>query len=183
MSTKQFMQWISHCKATLLALFIGFGIYLLAVLFDLDLFEVVTEFLASLEKYELDELVVVLFLLIIGLTFDLIQNVKQKQHLLEIQNQRLRVLKATMTTVLHIVNNFLNNLQLFRMEAEEKQLLSSDSLATMNNGIHATSTKLKILADLDDTPEIEVTPGLIAIDFEGKGTETKIPQKDFLVLG
>ena len=182
MSTKKFMQWISHCKATLFSLLIGLGIYLLAVLFDLDLFEAINKFLASLEKYEVDELVIVLFLLIFGLTFDLIQNVKEKQHLLDIRNQRLRVLKATMTTVLHIVNNFLNNLQLFRMEAEEKQLLSSESMATMNNGIQATSTKLKILADLDDTPEIEVAPGLIAIDFEGKGTETKSAPKAFLVL-
>ena len=182
MSTKKILQWFNHCKATLLALIMGLGIYLITVLFDLDLFEIITKFLASLEKYEVDELFIVLIFLIFGLTFDLIQNVKEKQHLLDIRNQRLRVLKATMTTVLHIVNNFLNNLQLFRMEAEEKQLLSSESMATMNNGIQVTSTKLKILADLDDTPEIEVTPGLIAIDFEGKGAETKGTQKAFLVL-
>jgi len=36
----------------------------------------------------------------------------------EIQRQRLRVFKATMTTVHDIVNNFLNSLQLIRLEAE-----------------------------------------------------------------
>jgi hypothetical protein len=37
----------------------------------------------------------------------------------EIERQRLRVFKATMTTVQHIVNNALNNLQLVRLEARD----------------------------------------------------------------
>ena len=50
----------------------------------------------------------------------------QDHYELEVQEERLKVLRATMTTVHHIVNNFLHNLQLFQMMkfvSENPQLL------------------------------------------------------------
>src|SRR5947207_10131730 len=81
---------------------------------------------------------------------------------IEISEQRLRVLKATMRTVQDIVNNSLTNLQLFRIEAEG--LLPRESLAAFDRIVAETSLDLKDLGDLTSTPETKMAMG-VGIDF------------------
>jgi len=83
-----------------------------------------------------------------------------------VQKERLRVLRATMRTVNDIVNNFLQNMQLFKLETEEKNALEPESLALMDSIIQETAAKLKKLGDLDSTPEMKMAGG-IGIDYEG----------------
>ena len=78
------------------------------------------------------------------------------------EEQKLRVLKATMRTVHHIVNNFLNNLQLFRLEAEG--LLSDESLELFDSLVQQTAADLKKLGDLDTVREKQMAGG-IGIDW------------------
>lgn len=92
--------------------------------------------------------------------------VLQVERELEVQEERLKVLKATMITVHDIVNNFLNNLQLFRMEVEKKNALPPESLELMDSIVHDTSAKLKKLGDLDTTPEKQMVGDTIGIDYE-----------------
>jgi hypothetical protein len=84
---------------------------------------------------------------------------------LEVQEERLKVLHATMRTVQDIVNNFLNNFQLFRLEAEEKNALEPESLLLIDSIIEETAAKLKKLGDLDSTREKQMVGG-IGIDYE-----------------
>ncbi|MDX1302905.1 hypothetical protein [Photobacterium sp.] len=95
--------------------------------------------------------------------------ITRNKHKLEVQKERVNVLRATMRTVHDIVNNFLNNLQLFQLEAEEKNALDPKSLALMESIIQDTSTKLAKLGDLDSTPEKQVAGG-IGINYE-EGTQ------------
>ncbi|MFC1503356.1 hypothetical protein ACFL53_03260 [Pseudomonadota bacterium] len=89
----------------------------------------------------------------------------RNKHKLEVQEERVKVLRATMKTVHEIVNNFLNNLLLFRLEAEEKNALEPESLALMDSIIQDTATKLKKLSDFDSTPEKQIA-GSTGIDYE-----------------
>jgi len=68
-----------------------------------------------------------------------------------------------MRTVQDIVNNFLNNLQAFRLEAEDA--LPATSLALLDEPIQQTSNKVKALGDLDATPEKQLAAGM-GIDYE-----------------
>ena len=70
-----------------------------------------------------------------------------------------------MRTVHDIVNNFMYSLQLFQLEAEEKNTLAPESLALLDSIIHDTSDRLKKLGDLDSTPEKQMAGG-IGIDYE-----------------
>src|SRR5438552_18320091 len=81
----------------------------------------------------------------------------------EIQAQRLRVLKATMRSVHHIVNNCLNSLQLFRLDAEDA--LPPESLDLLDELVQDTAAKLQMLGDLEATPE-KPTPIGICIDYD-----------------
>jgi len=84
---------------------------------------------------------------------------------LEVKEERLKVLQATMRTVNDIVNNFMNNVQLFRLIAEKKNALDPEELALMDSIIQETATKLKKLGDLDSTPEKQMAGGIV-IDYE-----------------
>ncbi len=85
---------------------------------------------------------------------------------LEVQEERVKLLKATMRTVHDIVGNFLNNMQLFRLEAEEKNTLQPESLELMDSIIHDTSARLKKLGDLDTIREKKMPCGSTGIDYE-----------------
>jgi hypothetical protein len=126
-----------------------------------DLFDFVVGLINRVDPYGLDELVIPLLLIFAGRHIDL-GRTRQRQER-EIQAQRLHILRATMRTVQDIVNNFLNNLQLFRLEAEAGAV-SAESLHAFDELVQATSTKLTALGDLDSTPERVHATG-IGIDF------------------
>jgi hypothetical protein len=82
---------------------------------------------------------------------------------IEIKQQKLKTLKATALTVQHIMNNFLNDLLYFKMQAEELKALDQENLEAFEKLIYDTSEKIKRLGELDHTPEIESGCGF-AID-------------------
>jgi PAS domain S-box-containing protein len=85
----------------------------------------------------------------------------------EIQLQRLRVFKATITTVQDIVNNLLNSFQLVRFEAEGQ--LPAEMLALVDRMVQEAAEKLKTLGDLETVKEKEMAIGL-GIEYPGSGS-------------
>lgn len=75
----------------------------------------------------------------------------------DIQRQRLRVFKATMTTVHDIVNNLLTNLQLVRLESEGR--LPAELLTLFDRMIEDAAVKLRTLSDLETVKEKEMEIG------------------------
>jgi PAS domain S-box-containing protein len=82
----------------------------------------------------------------------------------ELHLQRMRVFKATMTTVQDIVNNLLNGFQLVRLETEGQ--LPDELLSLFDQMIEEASVKLKALGDLEIVKEREMAIGL-GIDYPG----------------
>lgn len=84
----------------------------------------------------------------------------------ELQEERLRILRATMRTVQDIVGNFLNNLQIFQLEVEEENTLKPESIKLMNTLILDTSERLNTLGNLETVQEKEMAGGKVGIDYE-----------------
>jgi hypothetical protein len=154
--------------ALLLVLTVGW-----ALLGDVNVINVDVRFIEKLvsgiETHEIDDVLIAFLLLGLGVIIDARVQKRKKQRVAEIQAQRLRVLKATMITVQDIVNNFLNSLQLFRMEAED--VLPPESLQLFDELVKDTAARIKMLGDLDSTPETKVAVG-IGIDYENGGSVT-----------
>lgn len=155
-------------KITVYACLMGIVILINAHFLDWQIFERISQFLHSLEEYQIDELVIASLILFIGIFIDVLRNAIQDKHLIEIQQQRLRVLKATMTTVHDIMNNFLNSMVLFRVQAQKTQTLNPESIDMLNGLIRDTAQKIVALSDMDDTPEKKLAAGKIGIDYEKK---------------
>jgi hypothetical protein len=95
-----------------------------------------------------------------GLTLD--RFYRRKRHKAEIEEQKLRTLRATMRTVQDIVNNFLGNLMVFELAANA--VMPKGSLDGLEDLIQQTSRKLKALGDLQSVQEKALAIG-IGIEF------------------
>ena len=166
---KTIREFACDYRATCICALLGAAIYVLSLAFDVDFFEATLELLRNHEHAEADEIVIAAVLTAGGLIADLVRMRLRRDHELEVQRQRLRVLKATMRTVQDIVNNALNGLVLMRLEGESGKPLDRESLRLMDSIIYETSQKLKELGDLDDTPEREIDSGITMIDV-GRGS-------------
>ena len=143
------------CIATLLAAAILTGIFFT----NFDLFNLGFKEILRIEDNELDEFVTAFLLIIVGLSLDLVRARQIARRRAETNEQRLQVLKATMRTVHDLMNNFLNNLQLFRMEAEEGPL-TPESLELFDDLISGTAEKLKALGDSELVIEYQMASGV-----------------------
>ena len=85
---------------------------------------------------------------------------------LEIQAEKLKVLKATMRTVQDIVGNFLNSLHIMRLDIETNKSLSQETLDTLDQQVQDTSSRLHQLAELDTVREKQIATDIIGIDYE-----------------
>jgi hypothetical protein len=109
------------------------------------------------EKSEIDDDIAAITLVIIGLSVDHWRDKKQYRLELQIQVDRVAVLKATMRTVQDLVNNFLNNMQLVQLEAGDA--LSQETLELLEKITFETSSKLKALGDLEYIPKTQLAIG------------------------
>ena len=80
-----------------------------------------------------------------------------RRHHADVEAQRLRVFRATMTTVHDLVNNFLANMQLIRLEAEER--LPQETLDLFDRLIDDNAAELRLLGELEVVREKEMAVG------------------------
>jgi len=164
------LQTVANFKFTTIGLFVSTIFLILSLLFDLDLFEKIVDLLHSVEAYDVDELLIALFIISAGLLIDYHQDRIKKEY--ELEHKRLKALKATMSTVHDIVNNFLNNIHLFIFEAKAKKL-TPESIETLEKLIQETADELRELGDVESVREIEVVEGIMGIDYKTESAKKK----------
>ncbi|MBY0474750.1 MAG: hypothetical protein K2Q13_06790 [Nitrosomonas sp.] len=84
----------------------------------------------------------------------------------EIQQEKLKMLKATMRTVQDITGNFLNNLHFFKLEINRNDTLSPESMKKLDQVIQETTLRLNKLADLDEIREKKMAGDMVGIDYD-----------------
>jgi PAS domain S-box-containing protein len=96
---------------------------------------------------------------VLGVNSDITYRKSLDEQILETHDEveRLKVLKATMRTVQHIVNNALMSLHMFRAEVEG--LASQEALALFDQTLLDTAARLKVLGDLDRVVETQMEMG------------------------
>ncbi len=85
---------------------------------------------------------------------------------IEIREEKLKVLKATMRTVQDITGNFLSNLQFIYLEIDKTQTLSPESIKKLDELIQDTSSRINKLGDLEEIREKKMAGNMIGIDYE-----------------
>jgi hypothetical protein len=145
---------VSLCAVILIVVFV----------LDIDVFNLGVSALARIESGKIDDVIIGALILVVGLMTDLFlargrEKRSQEKRQAELEQNRLRVLQATMRTVQDLVKNFVNNLQLIRMDAEEAPL-SLESLELFDELIFGTAAQLKPLGDSKNVTETQMASGI-----------------------
>ncbi len=135
---------MNNYKLTLIGLFLSVSLYLTSIIFDLDLFEKLVILLAKLEKYEFDELIIPLVLFFVFLFID----TKRCSKKASIENIKLNIYKAMLSSSHHILNNFIYQMNIFKITAEETPGFDVKILAFYEEIIDDTRHQINSLSNL-----------------------------------
>ncbi len=160
-------------RATLLAVFIAVTVFIINQIGGFDLFDRFIDFLRSLEKYQLDDIFLMLCIVLLGVVWDLYALQKKNRHHKELQDQKLQVLRATMVTVLDITNSLLASVRLFLYEVDAGKKASTAEIELLDASMKDAATRLKSLHERDSITDLELgesyTPGAPSSDSGGIG--------------
>jgi len=143
---------MKNYKLTLIGLAISVVVLLIAIFFEVDLFEQLSYFLQSLEKYEVDEFIIPIAIVVAFTLFDLIR----RQRSQKIELEKIKIYQAMMSSTHHILNNFLNKMQLFKMEAEDNPGFNPDILTFYDKIIEDASMKIDALGRVTNINESSI---------------------------
>jgi uncharacterized membrane protein len=162
---------------TIISIVVTIILYVLIITIDFEIFEVIIEWMQALEDYEVDEIFLAIVLILLGLSTDLRRSLTTAQSEQKVAEERLSIFQATMRTVHDLLGNFLNSLQLFKMEAEDSKAMSPETLKRFDDEIFSVANTLHRLGDIDVVVQKEISPGLNAVDIEASHRKNDSPKR------
>jgi hypothetical protein len=175
LGTKNSKYFITHLSITIGTIIFGIG-----VLFEVDLFELLVEWLESLEHFEVDEIIIPIFVIICGFLINifaikistekalLVESLKaeiesKKKH---IALRRTNSLKTLMKAVLHVTGNAFNAFELIQLRLNQGSL-DQETLKRVKKEIFRAAndlSKLELLEGVKFVKEKKHTKIQIHID-------------------
>jgi ABC-type multidrug transport system fused ATPase/permease subunit len=162
---------IKRIRITLAAIIISFFV----VIYDLFIGGVligdyIERIISKIGEITVDEVVMVLAFISIGILADITLNLFEKRRLERIANEQVRTFRATLSTIHDLVNNSLNGLQLLRLEAASNNALSEESLHTFDSIIQSTAEGLRMIGKIEKIKFKRISDNLEIISV-GKNTK------------
>jgi hypothetical protein len=146
---------LKDMRVTMVAGVLAIAMIVTAMLTNFDVVKLNLKFLNSIEKFEFDDVLCGLVLIFVAMGID--RALLRRRQRSEIEARELKTLKATMRTVQHIVNNFLNNMVLFQIEADA--VMPRGFCDPLGELIQQTAQELKTLGDLESIRESHLATG------------------------
>ncbi len=137
---------------TLVGAALAIVIKLAALLLGLDLFERMVTALAALERFEVDELIIPAVIFLAFAFLDLIK--KQEQQ--KVAREKLAIYSAMLASTHHILNNFLNQMQLFKMTARNTPGFDAEVLSLYDVVIEGASDQIEALSEVTEIDEASI---------------------------
>lgn len=162
------MEKLLSYKYTLIATVIGIVFYTVAALTNINVMENIIKFLGQFGNYSLDELPIVGFIISNGFIIDIIIKRMQKENNLQLNLQKIHVLKSTVRTMQDVVNNLTVAVQYCKLNIEEKNEIETESFELIDDVIKSTAEKMEALANLEEVDVKEIYSGVFVIDYESK---------------
>ncbi len=139
--------WCRRYKLTIVGFFLSVSIAVLSNIFDLDPFDHLVTFFSSVEQYEIDEIFIGSLVFLFFFVADLILWHRDQK----VEMEKVKIYRAMITSSHHILNNFLNQMLIFKMTAEatsgfdpEILRLYDDIISDARQQIEALSTIAEI---------------------------------------
>jgi len=143
---------MKHYTFTLIGMVLALIVLFSALFFKIDLFEVVHSVLSGLEKYEADEFIIPVVIFSVFSLFDQIR----RQRLKKIEDEKIKIYEAMMHSTHHILNNFLNQMLLFKMSADNTPDFDPEILSLYDVVINDATAQIKALGNIASIDEVSI---------------------------
>lgn len=139
-------------KLTLIGLVCAIFMYGTTVFLELNLFEQIVNFLASFEYYHFEEMIIPIVLFFVFLFIDIYRRSKR----IQVENAKLSIYKAMLSSSHHILNNFIYQMDIFKMTAEDTPGFDAKILSFYEDIISNTSHQIYSLSNLNEIDEYSI---------------------------
>ncbi len=136
-------------KLTWIGLAIAIGIGVVANIFDWDPFDYLIHFFDSVEHYEIDEIFIGGIIFLVFMSIDLVRLQRNQK----VEHEKLKVYRAMISSSHHILNNFLNQMQLFKITAENTPGFDQDVLSLYDTIMKEATDQIKALSSVNELSE------------------------------
>ncbi len=143
---------MNNYKLTIIGLSLSVFVYFSAIFLELDLFEKVLAFLASIEQFKFDEFIIPFLIFSVFLVFDMRRRLKK----VKLENAKLKIYKAMLSSSHHILNNFIYQMDIFKITAEDTPGFDAKILAFYEDIISNTSHQIYSLSNLSSIDEYSI---------------------------
>ncbi|WP_106792104.1 hypothetical protein [Aquimarina sp. Aq78] len=139
-------------KLTCIGLVLSIFIYVTTVVLELELFERAIALLASIEQFEFDEMIIPILIFFVFLLIDTRQNAKK----VKMENAKLNIYKAMLSSSHHILNNFIYQMDIFKITAEDTPGFDVKVLAFYEEIISNAAHQINSLSNLTTIDEFSI---------------------------
>ncbi len=131
--------------------FVSLALFTLLHLTEWDWFENMTLLFERYDRYELDELFLSGIVLVVFIVID----ANRRKRKAEIESEKAAIYKAMLNSTQHVLNNFLNKMQLFKFAAEEVPDFPREVLAKYDQISQEATAQINALNNITHiSPEI-----------------------------
>ena len=134
---------------TIVGFVISVSILLHSIINETDFFEKFVAYLSLVEQYEVDEFILPILIFCLFAFFD--YRKRQKKH--KIEHEKLLIYQAMLSSSHHVLNNFLNQMQIFKMTAENTPDFDPDVLKLYDDIIGSASKQIDDLGSISNIDE------------------------------
>ncbi len=131
-------------KLSITGLLVSVIVYLVTRFTKYDLFENFIKALQNFERHEIDEFIIPV---VIFMIFLLIELFRKNQHL-SVENEKIKIYKAMLRSIHYILNNFLNQMELFLITAQDIEEFPDDILALYEDISKDANAQIEALSNI-----------------------------------
>lgn len=143
---------MKNYKLTLIGLAISVVVFLGTIISGIDIFEVFVNTLKSLEAFEIDELIFPAVIFGIFIFLDLATKLKFQK----IEIEKAKIYKAMLSSTHHVLNNFLQKMQLFKITVEKTEEFPSKFLDLYDQITKDTIVQIEALSSVVSIDEATI---------------------------
>lgn len=143
---------MNNYKITIIGLLVSMSTYYTAIFLEIDLFEQLLLLLAALKHYDFDQLIIPLLIFSVFLVLDMRRRAKK----IKLENAKLNIYKAMLSSSHHILNNFIYQMDIFKITAEDTPGFDAKILAFYEDIISNTSHQIHSLSNLSNIDEYSI---------------------------
>lgn len=139
-------------KLTFAGLILSTFIFVVCVGLELDLFEKLVALLAKVEQFEFDEMIIPFMIFLVFLLVD----IRRRNKKMKMENAKLNIYKAMLFSSHHILNNFIHQMNIFKITAEETPGFDKKVLVLYEEIINGANTQINSLSNLEKIDEFTI---------------------------